>query len=176
MNADAALQRLIDKDQIRDVIMRYCRAVDRQDLELLLSLYHPGATEDHGAYKGPVAGFAEHLLKVMRTQYEVVRHSIGTVIIEIDGASAFVESSFDAGCILRQRTPDGKRQARVHSGRYLDKFERRDGVWAIANRIVVKDYIEFRPISDESDGYPVARSDREDLVYRLRAGTAAFAP
>lgn len=174
MDPDAALQLLIDKDQIREVILRYCRALDRQDLDLLRSLYHPGATEDHGAYKGPAAGFADHVLGVLKTHYELLRHSVSGMIIEVDGPSALAETSFDAGCILHRRTEDGKRQVRVHCGRYLDRFEKRDGVWAIMHRVVVKDYIEVRTISDAPDGYPLARNDKEDLVYRMREGVSAL--
>lgn len=167
------LQLLVDKEQIRDVLYRYCRAVDRADIELLRTVYHPGATERHGDYDGPADGFFDFLLSRLRTHYELLRHSIGTIIIEVDGASAFSESSFEAACVLRQRAEDGGRRIRVHSGRYLDRFEQRESVWAIVQRVVVKDYIEIRTISDQPDSYPLARSDMNDLVYQLRTGIAA---
>ena len=51
------LDDLIDREQIRDVIYRYARGVDRRDYELVRSCYHPNATDDHGSYKGDVDGF-----------------------------------------------------------------------------------------------------------------------
>ena len=38
---------VVAKQDITDVLMRYCRAVDRIDAALLRSCYHPDATEDH---------------------------------------------------------------------------------------------------------------------------------
>ena len=47
-----ALQQLIDRQQIHDCILRYCSGVDRFDREMLLSVYHPDAMDDHGAFVG----------------------------------------------------------------------------------------------------------------------------
>ena len=35
-----------------DAIHRYCRAVDRADRDLLVSVYHPDAIDDHGLFVG----------------------------------------------------------------------------------------------------------------------------
>ena len=43
-----ALQRLIDEDAIRKVHLRYCRAIDRRDFELLRACSHPDGIDDHG--------------------------------------------------------------------------------------------------------------------------------
>ena len=40
--------RLGDDQAIRDVLARYWRGIDRQDPELVLGTYHPGAYDDHG--------------------------------------------------------------------------------------------------------------------------------
>src|SRR5579862_8540086 len=58
---EAALQRLIDQAEIRDVMCRYARGVDRGDWALLRSTYHPDAYDDHVGYKGPVDGLIEWL-------------------------------------------------------------------------------------------------------------------
>lgn len=43
-----ALAQMLDRQQIEDVLVRYSRAVDRADIELLRSRYHGEAVEDHG--------------------------------------------------------------------------------------------------------------------------------
>ena len=43
---DKALESLIAKDEIRDLVMAYCRAIDRKDFDMLETLYHPGAGDD----------------------------------------------------------------------------------------------------------------------------------
>lgn len=41
------LQELLDRQAIYDVMMRYCRGVDRFDADLITSAYHPDARDDH---------------------------------------------------------------------------------------------------------------------------------
>ena len=43
---------LEDQQAIRDVLSRYARGVDRCDLGLLKSAYHPDGYDDHGFFKG----------------------------------------------------------------------------------------------------------------------------
>lgn len=38
-----------DRAAIENVLGTYCRAIDRLDLELLRSVYHPDAVDDHAA-------------------------------------------------------------------------------------------------------------------------------
>ena len=54
---DQAIQELLDKQALHEIAMRYTRAIDRPDRELLLSLYHDDAIDHHGTmFKGgPVA-------------------------------------------------------------------------------------------------------------------------
>lgn len=54
---DPRLQRLLDEAEIREVMCRGARAIDRLDMELLRSCYHPDAVDDHGVYVGDVEGF-----------------------------------------------------------------------------------------------------------------------
>ena len=45
---DPALQALLDKQEIAELLTRYLRSVDRGDVDTLRACYLPGATEDHG--------------------------------------------------------------------------------------------------------------------------------
>jgi hypothetical protein len=49
---DPALQALLDKQEITELLTRYLCSVDRGDVATLRACYLPGATEDHG---GPTA-------------------------------------------------------------------------------------------------------------------------
>ena len=46
------VQELHDREAIRDCVARYCRGVDRFDRELILSAFHPDATDEHGKFVG----------------------------------------------------------------------------------------------------------------------------
>ena len=49
----AALQALLDKQEITELLTRYLRSVDRGDVATLRACYLPGATEeDHGGLFG----------------------------------------------------------------------------------------------------------------------------
>jgi hypothetical protein len=135
---DAETQLLVremaDRQAIRDCLMRYCRGIDRLDRELFLSAYHPGAIDDHGPFVGPAEAFVDYAFDLhgrgqLRTQHHITNH-----LCEIDGDVAHAESYF----LFRglNRKPPLYSTA---SGRYLDRFERIDGRWAIAARICIVD-------------------------------------
>ena len=57
-----ALQRLLDKDQIYEVVCRYARGVDRGDEAMVRSTYHVDAYDDHVDYRGDIDGFIKAFL------------------------------------------------------------------------------------------------------------------
>ena len=129
------LQLLLDEAAIRRVLVRYARAIDRMDWDLLRSCYHEGAIDDHGLYRGDVDGFVE-LLREKLPLDESTLHFLGNQEIEVEGDVAYVETA----CIARHRRPaTGDAPATDYFGfvRYCDRFERRDGDWRIAHRLVV---------------------------------------
>jgi hypothetical protein len=125
---------LIARQEITDVLHRYCRAVDRRDPDLLRSAYWEDAEDDHGVYRGPVDG----LVSFMEGDgLAVIHHAISNILIEVDGDHARVECYLDA---VHRREDDTGAWDEAVKGRYLDRFERRDGAWRIAHRLVVYDW------------------------------------
>jgi hypothetical protein len=51
-----ALQRLLDRSEIEDVLARYARAVDHGTWDDLWQVYHRDAYDDHVKYRGDVPG------------------------------------------------------------------------------------------------------------------------
>ena len=49
MNSEHALERVLARDAIREVLAAYARGVDRTDAALLASCYFPDAIEEHGS-------------------------------------------------------------------------------------------------------------------------------
>lgn len=142
---NGALQRLLDKDEIYETICRYARGVDRGDEALIRSAYHTDAYDDHVDYKGDIDGFVAWL-DTRFVEYDNSMHFLGNCLIEFANADlAMAETSFASRRLRAPIGDEGKglgandmicRQA---WGRYLDRFERRDGAWKVARRIVVID-------------------------------------
>lgn len=77
---------------IRDVLYRYCRGVDRVDLELVRDCYHDDAVDDHGAFRGPPDAYVAWLADRLRA-YEHTSHTLGNVLIEVGGGRGWSRSA-----------------------------------------------------------------------------------
>lgn len=153
-----------DHIEIQQVLYRYCRAVDRGDEALLCSVYHPGATDRHGAFQGTGEAFAAMLVPSMDRAPRVGQHHITNILIDLNGDAADVESYFLALHPLGD-TSTGEASHVPVTGRYLDRFERRDGVWKISERTVVLDWsstpVAWVPWAAQGD-YPQGGRRHED--------------
>jgi hypothetical protein len=61
MERDPEIQRVIDESKIRNLLDKYPRALDRQDHELLASLFHPRAIDEHGVYNGSASRYVNFM-------------------------------------------------------------------------------------------------------------------
>ena len=164
---------LLDQQQIRDCLMRYSRGVDRGDVDLVRTCFHPDAIDDHGAatpWGTTVMGPVENLFKLLEVspkRWPMSRHVISNVLIEISEDKAHSESYCQA---WQWRREGGRVLERVMHLRYIDRFERRDGTWLIAHRVVAVDWATVNENKAEADvGQRLrGRRDREDAVFRLR--------
>jgi hypothetical protein len=168
-----SLQRLLDKDAIRDALYRYARGVDRGDWDLLRSTYHPDAIDEHGDFKGSVDGLIEWLDKRF-AGVDNSTHFLGNCLIEFAGPDlALVETYFVS---RRLRPPvggestlagPGDAMSREAWGRYVDRFERRDGEWRVARRTVVLEASSTALARGGARSSPLSwgRRDRTDHVY-----------
>jgi ketosteroid isomerase-like protein len=163
---DPALQMLLDKQEIHEVIMRYCRAIDRCDEELLRSVYHADAWDDHGMFKGKASDFVPVCMKMLRENCSATMHAICNELVEVHGDTAYSESYFFAYHLMEK---DGAPHEVILGGRYVDRFERRDGAWKIADRVVAYDWDHAEPARNgfwtPNPFVPGLRS-RQDVAYK----------
>jgi hypothetical protein len=136
------LATLIARAEITDVLTRYVRGADRNDWQLVRSCYHADATDDHGLYSGDLEGLITFLTGLAAT-LRSTSHQLGPPHIEVDGDSARAET-YCLGWYERSGADDAT-WAIAQGLRYLDRFERRDDRWAIANRVVVLDWERVFP-------------------------------
>ena len=166
-------QTLLDQMAIRDLVMRYCRGCDRRDFALVRGLYHDDAIDDHGAmFKGTPDEFVAWLPTAM-APWELTIHSISNSLIVVDGD--YAEGEHHARAYHRTHAP-GRKEYIVY-GRYLDKYERRDGEWKFSHRSLVFDHGVVREIDEESFAQlsgdaAMGTADRSDpsWTHKLLAG------
>ncbi len=136
-----------DREAIRDCLYRYCRGIDRLDVDLILSAYWPDASDEHGNFLAHSAQeFVDHAVPIIRS-IDLTTHFIGNVLIAIEGDHAFVESYIQA--FHRMRREDGTRYDHMSSSRFIDRMEKRDDEWRIKRRVVVRDW--FREFPDSAE-------------------------
>jgi hypothetical protein len=166
------IQVLQDRQEIHDALLRYCIGIDRGDLDLILSAFHADARDNHiGAEESAVERFTRTVKAgaSMRTA-----HNLGNVLIQVvDDAIANAQSYLTA---WHHFDHEGRTYDWVIAGRYVDRFERRDGAWRIAHRTVVYDFERFEEAQGKPTGHPAATffdldlvrgaRSREDFMYR----------
>ena len=157
------IELLLAEREIREVIYRYCRGVDRVDLALVRGCYHDDAIDDHGGFRGEPDAYLSWLSGRL-ARYLHTSHTIGNVLMRIEGRSAWVESY----CTVRQRLrEDGELVDRTGDLRYVDRFEHREGCWRIAHRRVVWGTVRVDPF--QAGEFPAgalrASRDRSDPSY-----------
>jgi ketosteroid isomerase-like protein len=160
------MERALDQLEIRDVIYRYCRGIDRRDFELVRSCYHPDAIDDHGNFCGGRDEFVTYV-STRLVRFERTMHVIGNVLIEPVGDQARAESYIVAYHRLAGEA-DGPARDLIVGLRYVDDFERRDGEWRIAARMCVFEWSRVDPVADGwtvSAAATFGRTDGTDPVF-----------
>jgi hypothetical protein len=153
-----------DREQIRDVVLRYCRGVDRLDFDLVRSAYHPDGIDHHTGFSGVIDEYIEWVSWALG-RFTGTMHIVGNQLIEINGDVAVCESY---GTAVHWGDPSDDPRHNFTSGfRYVDHMQRRDGRWAIAERWAVREWTRNdagRFMSKEGDG-PSASRDHGDPVF-----------
>jgi ketosteroid isomerase-like protein len=132
---EVIIRELADRQAIRDCLMNYCRAVDRLDRDLLLTVYHEDAIDDHGVFVGGREAFWEWVYEFHSRAQHSTQHIITNHTCELDGDVAHTETYW----MFAAMNKDGPALT-LSGGRYIDRFERRNGRWAIALRRIVGDW------------------------------------
>jgi hypothetical protein len=186
MNIDAgmaeALQQLLDREAIRTVLSTYARGCDRRVYELVRDAYHPEAFDDHGSYKGDREGLVAWLRRRHDDSVEQSMHMLGQCHVDfLDRDTAAAETY----CRVTQRYTPEAQETRAMWGdsgemgpddrivldlacRYVDRLERREGCWALAERTVVVEDLQISRVRKLSLGaeWTRAKRDQSDALWK----------
>ncbi len=166
---EARLERMLAKDEIREILTRLARGTDRCDLMLIQSCYHDDAYDDHGGFQGGGDAFAKWAVDMLTTSFKATMHSLGNIDIRVEGEVAYSETYCTAHHVM---FPDenGVTKDSVMGLRYVDRFERRNKTWLIANRVCVYDWT-YVIAADEAwpldPPYTTGNQTRHDPSYAL---------
>jgi SnoaL-like domain len=145
---DTRIEELLAKQDIVELSMRYMRGLDRLDRELQISVFHDDAITDYGFFKGGAAEFVDFAQRVLK-DHLANHHMLGQALIEIDETDrlrAYGEVYFHA---FHRTVEHGVETDFIVAGRYVDRYECRNGVWKIAYRSEVNDWVRSSPAADE---------------------------
>ncbi|MCW3819090.1 nuclear transport factor 2 family protein [Micromonospora sp. DR5-3] len=163
---------LADRQRIHEVVLRYCRGIDRLDLDLVRSAYHPDGVDHHTGFDGPVDEFLAWVEPLLR-RLTGTMHIVGNHLAELHGDRAVVETY---GTAVHWGEPADDPRLNFTSGfRYVDLMTRRAGRWAIAERWAVREWTRSeagRWAPREAPG-PTGFRDRRDPLYALLARLAS---
>ena len=140
MNADLLLE-LADRQEIRDLMARYARGLDRRDFEAVASCFAEDAFADYGGPAGSAQG-REAILKVVRVvkRFILTMHFMGDQTVVLRGDEADVETY--ATDQLRYEK-DGTVYDMTGGLRYADTMVRQDGRWVIKHRVMHTDWRRY---------------------------------
>lgn len=125
-------QALAARHAIVNVLARHGRGVDRADANLLGSAYHRDATVDYGFFSGAASTLVAILAGAQKHALPTLHRTANNIAVRICGAHAVSESYVIAYA-------EEAEVQRTIFGRYLDRLECRDDIWAITHRTYVLD-------------------------------------
>jgi ketosteroid isomerase-like protein len=168
-SSESAVQGLLDKQAIEEVVLRYCRGVDRADADLIGSAYHPDAVDDHGnaRFTGDTVGAG---IVELTSSSRVTMHHVTNQFIELLGPDHAASETYFT--VWQTMDRDGREHTLHALGRYVDRMERRGGEWRIAHRLVI---VEFTRLLPPDGAMPASapglgRRDRSDPSYAVLSG------
>lgn len=164
---DPRLAGLLDKQEIEEVVLRYCRGIDRRDFDLVRSCYHPDARDRHGSFDGTVDEYVAWVDR-LTARYRWSMHLVGNVFVELGENGVAACETYG---VSLHRSDDPRPFMNLATGfRYVDRFERRAGAWKIAERNAVGEWSLPIPAGswwEIPDAHLNGRRDRSDVIYEV---------
>jgi ketosteroid isomerase-like protein len=129
------LQDIVDEHEIVKVVLRYCRALDTKDWQLLDDVFMVDATADLAA-PSPLVGI-EAIRARIRAALEnlgLSQHLVGNHEVSVDGDTA-VHRCYLQAQHVRRAASGGPNY--IVAGRYEDRLVRTERGWRIVHRTLV---------------------------------------
>lgn len=160
----SALDVLVAKEHIRELVLLYSRGVDRKDFDLVRSLYTRDATDTHGPkHYADMDAFMGALRRALPTQRNG-GHYVCNHLITVNGDRAEGEVYVLAFHLVQDAA--GQWIEELFRVRYADDYRIEEGRWRFASRVVVFDDVSTRPAPTPQGDAP---DQAADLSYALNS-------
>ena len=128
---------LHDSFEIRDLLARYCRGIDRADYALVRSCYTDDGVDHHTGFSGNADDYVTWL-RERTASFTGTMHNLGTHTCTVDGDTATAETYATAH---HWGEPADDPHVNFTSGvRYLDRLQRTAAGWKISERFAVREW------------------------------------
>lgn len=162
-----SIAEISDRHEIWHRILSIARGCDRFDRDLVLSAYHTDAIDNHGSFAGSPEAFVDWAFAWHKQYQKGHHHCVSNHWCDIDGDVAHTETYYTFLGVNREGPHS------LATGRYIDRFEKRDGKWAIADRVCVREMSGDIALSEVAKIRSAAmfdtgpcRRDTTDISYR----------
>ena len=128
-----SIQQISDRLEIREVLTRYCYAVDDRDWDAYRQLFTSDAVIDDTVTGGIRSGVEEHITYLRQALSKVLisQHAISTVLVELNGDDATVRAH--CACPIVLDTGENDRHVMFQGLWYRESFIRTEEGWKICN-------------------------------------------
>ncbi|MGB5346674.1 MAG: nuclear transport factor 2 family protein [Woeseia sp.] len=130
MDKADAVQELVDRQAITDLIYAYCERFDRNDPDGVAELFTLDAIIDYNPDTADISGaeLASTIAVGLRDTFAATSHHVSNVMITFEGSDTARSLCYvDAWHRYRSGAPDG-----FLWGRYLHRFRRSEAGWRIS--------------------------------------------
>ena len=163
-----------DRQAIHEVVLHYCRAVDRLDLDGVRDAYSDTGVDHHTGFSGTAEEYVAWLAGLL-PRLDGTMHLVANHLCELHGDEAIAETY---GTAVHWGEPAEDPRLNFTSGfRYVDHFVRTAAGWRIQERFAVREWTRSdatQRLTPEAEG-PRGRRGPTDplrvLQARLRDGT-----
>ena len=134
----------MDSDKIvcAELIQAWGFARDQGKWDDLEAIFHPGGEIAVSWFRGPYPEFVAHCRRNFGKGSEA-KHLLWPARVRVNGARATAETSV---AILVRQTIEGIAVDLNSNGRFLDRLERRDGVWKMVERAALYEKDRLDPV------------------------------
>jgi hypothetical protein len=136
---EKTLETVLDKEEIRELVLLYARGIDRKDIALLRTLYTKDGTDAHGAhFSGTASAYMDWLEKSLIGSKSCAAHYICNHLIAVEDDQGEGEV-YSLAWHIFEDSKGGFTEDLV-GVRYIDRYRKEDGRWRFASREVAFDF------------------------------------